>query len=200
MSADMRLSGELDKEETLRRFPEITDIRDENLQDDIVGIVQGFAEYFWTAPASSKHHPPEHRARHGLWLHTKRVCTTFERIAPSMVNQGFMEWDDVDRGRAACICHDMFKYGEPPTSVDDTVSDHDVTAAEYLDTHTNIHVDIVGAVEAHNGPWYRGSPPRSHLEQMVHIADMMASDENIRVAVKEPHPVLQDAFPRVGER
>lgn len=200
MSVDTRLAGGFDRGEALRRFPEITDIRDDDLQDQIVEVVQDFPAYFWTAPASSKHHPVEHRARHGLWLHTKRVCTTFERVAPSMVNQGFMEWGDVDHGRAACILHDMFKYGEPPTSVDGTTKDHDVAAAEHLAFETDLHEDIVGAVEAHNGPWYRGSSPRTHLEQMVHIADMMASDENIRVAVKEPHPVLVEQFPRVAER
>lgn len=201
MVADTRVTGDIDREEVLRRFPEVEDIRDEQLQEKVVGVIQQFPDYFWTAPASSRHHPPEHQARHGLWLHTKRVCTVFERLAPSMVNQGFMEWQDVDYGRAACILHDMFKYGEPPTSVDGTTKDHDVAAAEWLDTtEVDIPEEVVGAVEAHNGPWYRGSPPRTHLEQMVHIADMVASDENCRVAVKEPHAVLKEQFPRVSAR
>jgi len=195
------LSSDVDRDEALRRFPEINDIRDDQLGEKVAGVVMQFPDYFWTAPASSSHHPPEHQARHGLWLHTKRVCTVFERLAPSMVNQGHLEWSDIDNGRAACIIHDMLKYGEPPTSVDGTTKDHDVAAAEWLEDHEfDIPSDVIGAVEAHNGPWYRGAPPRTHLEQIVHISDMVASDENCRVAVKEPHPILQEQFARVRER
>lgn len=194
----MEVETQMDRDEVLARFPEVEDIRDDELAEKVIGVIQQFPDYFWTAPASSNHHPPEHQARHGLWLHTKRVSTVFERLAPSMVNQGHLEWYDIDCGRAACILHDMFKYGEPPTSVDGTTKDHDVTAAEWLDTHEfDIPESVVDSVEAHNGPWYRGSPPRSHLEQIVHIADMVASDENCRIAVKEPHDTLVDQFPRV---
>lgn len=198
------VTGNIDREEVLRRLPEVKDISDSDLRGEVINVVQNhFPDYFWTAPASSKHHPPEHRARHGLWLHTKRVCTVFERLEESMRNQGHMDRTDVDHGRAACLLHDMFKYGEPPTEVNGTTNDHDVSAAEYLDRleddegNRRIPKEVVGAVEAHNGPWYRGSPPRTHTEQMVHIADMVASDENARVAVKEPHEVLVEQFPRI---
>lgn len=197
----VELDTEIQREEVLRRFPEIKDMKDEQLQEKVVGVLLSGPDYFWTAPASSKHHPPEHRSRHGLWLHTKRVCTVFERLAPSMVNQGHLTWEQIDHGRAACILHDLFKYGEPPTSVDGTTKDHDVIAAEWLSDHEfDIPEETIGAVESHNGPWYRGSPPTTHLEQMVHIADMMASDENARIAVKDPHPILVSQFPRVQHR
>jgi hypothetical protein len=41
---------------------------------------------------------------------------------------------------------------------------------------------------------------QSHLEQMVHIADLHASDEDVRIAVKDSHPILKEQFPRVSER
>lgn len=196
----METYGDISEEEAIQRMPEVEDIKDDRLREQVIQVVREFPDYFWTAPASSSHHPPEHQARHGLWLHTKRVCTTFERLAPSMVQQGFMEWQEVDYGRAACILHDMFKYGMPPTSVDSTVEDHDIIAASWLRDHTQLPDEVAGAVEAHNGPWYQGRPPKTHLEQMVHIADMMASDENGRIAVKDMHKVLTEAFPRVSER
>lgn len=194
------LYGEMDREEALRRFPEADDIENEELREQVIQTIRQFPDYFWTAPAASKHHAPEHRQRHGLWLHTKRVCTVMERLAQSMVKQGHLSWEEVDYARAACILHDMYKYGIPPTSVDSTVKDHDVTAADWLRDHTKIPDEVCGAVEAHNGPWYVGHPPSSHLEQIVHIADMVGSDENIRVAVKEPHPVLREQFARVSYR
>jgi hypothetical protein len=194
------LYGEMDRDEAVRRFPEVESIQDETLREMVVQVVRDMPDYFWTAPASSKHHPPEHRQRHGLWLHTKRVCTAFERIAQSMVKQGHLSWEEIDYGRAACILHDMFKYGMPPTSVDGTVNDHDRIAATWLDDHTQLPDEVIGAVEAHNGPWYVGKAPFSHLEQMVHVADMQASDENVRIAVEDPHPILREQFPRVSCR
>ena len=199
-SKSHQLYGDMDREEAVRRFPEVEDIRDEELREAVIQVIREFPDYFWTAPASSHHHPPEHQARHGLWLHTKRVCTAFERLASSMVKQGHLEWEDIDKGRAACILHDMYKYGIPPTSVDSTANDHDKQAANWLSAHTDLPDEVIGAVEAHNGPWYAGKRPTTHLEQMVHMADLHGSDENSRVAVKDPHEVLQDAFPRVNER
>jgi len=194
------LYGDFDREEAVRRFPELSDIRNETLRETTIGVVREFPDYFWTAPASSKYHPPEHRQRHGLWLHTKRVCTAFERTAESMVKQGHLEWQDIDYGRAACICHDMYKYGVPPTSVDGTTNNHDRVAADWLDEHTKMPDEVIGAVESHNGPWYAGKMPQTHLEQMVHVADMHASDENVRIAVKDMHPILEEQFQRVSER
>jgi hypothetical protein len=194
------LYGDISRDEALARLPEIEDIHDEELREQVIQVVRDFADYFWTAPASSHHHPPEHQARHGLWLHTKRVCTAFERVAKSMVKQGHLSWEDIDKGRAACILHDMYKYGMPPTSVDSTSGSHDVTAANWLREHTELPPEVCNAVEAHNGPWYAGDPPTSHLQQMVHIADLNASDENARYAVKDPHSVLTEKFPRIESR
>lgn len=191
----------LDHDEARRRLPEIRDIRDEDLRDEVTRVVvEGFPDYFWTAAAASSYHPPEHQQRHGLWLHVKRVCTCFERMSTSMVKQDHLDWDEIDRGRAACILHEMFKYGRPPTTVQETVDNHAVLAAQWLSINSDAHDDVRGAVEAVNGPWYAGSAPSSHLEQIVHIADMQASDEDVRIAVKKPHDVLQEAFPRVAER
>lgn len=197
---ETKLYGDISRDEAVERFPEINDIKDDTLREQVIGVVREAPDYFWTAPAASKHHAPEHRSRHGLWLHTKRVCTAFERTAPSMVNQGFMEWQEVDYGRAACVLHDMFKYGMPPTSVEATVEDHDIIAASWLRDHTELPEEVCDAVEAHNGPWYQGHPPKSHLQQMVHVADMHASDENAKIAIKDPHPVLEKRFPTVRSR
>lgn len=194
------LYGDTNREEALNRFPELEDIRDEELREQVIEVVREFPDYFWTAPAASHHHPPEHQARHGLWLFTKRVCTAFESKAKSMVKQGHLDWADIDKGRAACILHDMFKYGVPPTSVASTDGSHDITAANWLRENTELPDDVCDAVESHNGPWYAGDPPTSHLQQMVHIATLDASDEDFHVAVKDPHPILREKFPRVEER
>lgn len=188
-------------ESELREWlPELNDITDSDLRDETISALLDGPDYFFTAAASSKYHPPEHKQRHGLVLHTKRVVTAFERTAESMVKQGHLSRHEVDMGRSACLLHDLFKYGEPPTSVQSTTRDHDVVAATWLDENTDLPDEVIGAVESHNGSWYHGKSPETHLEQMVHVADMTASDPNMRIAVKGLHPVLQEQFPRVSER
>lgn len=194
------LFGDIDRDEAVTRFPEINDIRNDELKEMVIQTVREFPDYFWTAPASSRYHPPEHQARHGLWLHTKRVCTKFERQAKSMVKQGHLSWAEIDEGRAACILHDMYKYGIPPTSVDNTIPNHDIVAANWLRQYTDLPDSVTDAVEQHNGPWFAGGNPDSHLSQMVHVADLHASDPNSHVAVKEPHPILTENFPRIEVR
>jgi hypothetical protein len=117
-----------------------------------------------------------------------------------MVKQGHLTWEDIDKGRAACILHDMYKYGVPPTSIDSTSGSHDIVAANWLRENTSLPGEVCDSVESHNGPWYAGDPPTTHLQQMVHIADLNASDEAAHYAVKEPHQILTNKFPRVTER
>jgi len=194
------LYDDFGREEAINRLPEIEDISDSELREMTIGAVRDFPSYFWTARAAKRHHPPEHRQRHGLWLHVKRTCTTFERITQSMVNQGHLSWEEIDCGRSACILHEMFKYGHPPTSVVEPVNNAGLVAANWLRKNTELPNNVTDAVESHGGPWYAGSQPTSHLSQMVHVADLYASDTNNHVAVKDLHPVLEDAFPRVDER
>ena len=188
------------REEAIEWFPEVNDIEDDRLRETTLGVIQQFPNYFWVAPAASRHHPKEHRIRHGLVLHTKRVCTAFERTAESMVQQNHLTWQQIDYGRAACICHDGMKYGLPPTSTESTVYNHDKIMGEWLEKNTQMPEEVISAVKSHNGPWYSGKSPESHLDQIVHIADLHASDENVRIAVKEPNQVLQQQFPRVSQR
>ena len=186
--------------ELLSWLPEIDDISSDDIRDETVFALLEGPDYFWTAAAASKYHPREHRQRHGLVLHTKRVVTAFERTADSIVKQGHLTREEVDMGRAACLLHDLFKYGEPPTSVQNTTKDHDVVAANWLAANTELPSAVIGAVESHNGPYYVGKSPTSHLEQMVHVADMTASDTNMDVAVKDLNETLADQFPRVSQR
>lgn len=187
-------------EQVLEWFPEINDITDEDLRNETIHVVLNFPDYFWYAPAAKRHHPVEHQARHGLVLHTKRVCTTYERLCESMNKQGFLTDDEVNYGRMACIFHDVLKHGEPPTQPDGTVKNHDLLASLWL-SQFDLPDKVLGAVESHNGPWYVGKKPTNHLEQIVHMADMMASDpNNPNIKVKDPHPVLVEKFPRVEAR
>lgn len=196
-----QLYGDIDREEAKRRYPEVKDIRDEELREQTIMVVREMPAYHWTAPAAKYHHPPQHQSRHGLWLSTKRRCTAFERFGKSMVHMGMFGWEAVDKGRVACIFADMFKYGVPPTSVTDTKDNHDLLAADWLDNNTALPEAVINAVREHNGAWDEGPKPTSNLSLVVHMADLAASDaDSDGYHIKDPHPILREAFPTVGER
>lgn len=181
----------MSSEKVVERFPEVKDIQDRDLRDGVVSVLdEHLPEYFWEVPASStgKYHPRDHNQEYGLWIHTKRAFTAFERLSRSYKHQGkITEWDR-DCGRAAILLHDMFKYGKPPERQEHTVDDHDFLAARFLDKNADLPTKVVACVESHNGPsdWGKGKAPETDLEQIHHLADMIASDRNGYFKIKEP--------------
>ena len=182
--------------------PELFEINDETLRRNTADALFDAPEYFWTVSTDSYYHPEEHGARHGLLLHTKRVASVFSRLTPSMEKQEHLTEYETDCGMAACLLHDTFKYGEPPTETGSgTYGANDKLAADYYrDHHGELPYDVTAAIEAHKGPWGRGSPPTSHLQQMVHIADQIAATGFIDVGVKEPNDTLVEHFSSLRER
>lgn len=182
-------------------FPELHDISDEHLRRETADALFSAPDYFWTAPASSRHHPEDHRSRHGLVLHVKRAVSVFERLAPSMTRQGHMTDENVDEARSALLLHDVLKYGDPPTDTGSgTSGKHDVLVRDWLEDTTDLPKSVTEAAASHNGPWYAGPPPTTHTGQMVHVSDMVASCEYINIGVKSPNKVLQNRFPALMQR
>jgi hypothetical protein len=183
-------------------FPEVDEIGTDSIRESVItACINHVPEYFWYAPAAKYHHPENHRVRHGLVLHVKRVCTAWERKAKSMVKQNHMDWRGVDVVRAAALLHDTFKYGRPPTDVSSTTSSHDMIAGNYYRDNTDLPNSIITAIKQHMGPWGAGPNPSTHEAQMLHMADLEASDKNSTgIAIKEPNDILQQQFPTVGER
>jgi hypothetical protein len=184
----------LKRDEVLRRLPEINRIDGSLKRQTIQVFAEHCPDYFWTVPASANHHPSEHREERGLWLHSKRAFVAYERLAESMLEQGKIDEYELNCGRAAILLHDLFKYGRPPRE-EYVVDDHDVIAAEYLQEHTDLDRRVTSCVRTHNGSWYAGAPPANPLEQVHHLADMIASDPNARFAVIKPCEELREQFP-----
>lgn len=182
---------DLNKGELYRRLPELNNIRDPELENQLVEIFLDHApEYFWTCPASSsgKYHPPDQRGKHGLWLHTKRAFTCFERLGRSYKADEKLTERQLDYGRAGILVHDLFKQGHEPRDEKHTSSDHDVIAYKYLKRETELPDEVLGCVVSHNGPWGEGRRPENVLEQVHHNADMIASDKNAFFKVQDPIP------------
>jgi hypothetical protein len=192
----------MNRDELLRRFPEINKINDLTLRDTVAdAFLEHCPDYFWEVPASTsgKYHPKDQSGQHGLWLHTKRAFTCFERISRSAVESGEISEQEADYGRASILLHDLFKQGHEPRDEEHTSSDHDVIASTFLGKKTDLPDPVIECIESHNGPWGQGKDPESKIEKLHHYADMIASDRNAHFDLigKVPHEleeVRQDGF------
>jgi len=87
--------------------------------------------------------------------------------------------------RAAAILHDQRKAGK---GGEETQSDHDLRMGDVVRQKSDLGEAVARAIEEHMGPWYDGPEPSSTLAELVHVADMMASDEHVDIALPGPVP------------
>jgi hypothetical protein len=188
----------LSADEVYDRLPEVRCIDDDTLRSETIeAIARGTPDYFWEveASASKRYHHPFARQTHGLWIHVKMVFTAFERIVDSYTQRDELTDYEADCCRAAILLHDMFKRGVEAEN--STVGNHDILAATWLRLHTDLPREVYRAVEAHSGPWYQGDEPETTVEELVHVADMIASTSNISCGVYEPHEDITTKYPNI---
>ena len=166
-----------------RRMPSLALIDDGDRRDEVRRLTRFAPDYFWTRPGSTAGYHNAHE--HGLWAHTLKLSTVIERNADSYVERGLLRSADVDRAHAAAILHDMRKAGEDG---EETQSDHDLRMGEVVREWSDLDDSVARAIEEHMGAWYDGPDPGSTLSEFVHIADMLASDDNVDIAVPAPVP------------
>lgn len=190
-------------DEVKRRLPEVELIEDDELRaETLTALGRGIPEYFWEVPATSsgRYHNPFSRRRHGLWIHTKMVFAAYERFVDSFVQLGLITETEADCGRAACLLHDMLKYGHSYEEGDSTVKNHDLLGAHWLSSETELPMPVVRACKTHNGDWYEGPSPDyqdAPLEILVHMADMAASTKNGTWGVYEPADEIAEKYPNL---
>jgi len=151
-------------------------------------ILEKAPKKFWILPASlsGKYHPEDERKEGGLIKHTKKVI----KIASYLCNIYEINSINKDLIIAACIIHDILKYGDDSI---DTYSDIGKTAfkkhgAALIDFAKQFqpdgwHQKILEIASRHNGKWEL--QPRNDLEMIVHIADYLASRTDIEVKLNE---------------
>lgn len=169
--------NDMSKEELLRRFPEI-ELIDGFVQTYVIDAFCNHApEYFWEVPTSStgKYHPEDERGEHGNWLHTKRVFYQYDLHSESLLRGGVITETQRNRGRAAALLHDLFKYGYPEREGEHTVNYHDILNASFVRQHTELDDEVARIIETHNGPWHLGPFPRTLHEWAHHFADQSAA-------------------------
>ena len=137
--------------ELLRR--EVNLIKDEALRNKVETILQDIPEVMEHKPSSSsdKYHPDFDRIDGGNINHTKAVVKVAEKLV-----DGFSSWNyalhsiNADHIYAACILHDMCKYGTDPDNTDHTVHEHPKLAGDLIRAD---YPHVAFLIDSHMGKW-----------------------------------------------
>lgn len=172
-------------DEARRRIPAVERIQDPDMSHEVMQITRRAPEYFWIRPGSySGYH---NACRHGLWHHTLKLNTAIDTLAPSLIQAGVIGRRDVDKSHAAAIIHDQWKNGPDPES-QKTADTHPKVVADIVRDHSELDAVVALAVEQHMGPWDKYDTPSNPVSQLVHNADLMASERDVTMAVYGPRP------------
>lgn len=185
------LRTELDwiKDETIKKFTEF--------------CLDNAPPYFWVNPASStgKYHSKDAAGSGGLARHTRATAYATKELARSYQLTPL----ETDAAIAAAILHDIQKYG---AGLPHTTKTHDYDGALFIhrlaarfsaETEVPMLKEICGGIAWHMGPWSirkEGIPLKkfpeeySRIEQLVHIADMVASRKDIKFTFLEPNSLV----------
>ena len=173
---------------------EINYIKDENIKDSLITILDLLPKYFYEIPASStgKYHPEFTLGKGGLVRHTKAAV----RIAVELLNDSSLNnFTDYEKDLIifAITIHDGLKCGLVKSEY--TCFDHPLLISKFVQDNKDkltISKDdikfICDAVETHMGPWttdYQGnevlSPPESKHQRFVHMCDYLASRKFLNI-------------------
>lgn len=197
-----RVKNTLTEDELHRRLPEVSLILEEGIYDKTVQtFLNGCPEYFWELPSSStgKYHAVDERGEYGNWIHTKRVFTTYLSISRTFLEQHLITEFEREAGKSAALIHDMLKYGWPSENREHTASNHDIIGSDVARHIGELPRETWGSIHAHNGAWADGKNPETDWEQILHLADYVASKPVLGHAkIWEPAEEIVEAYPEIG--
>jgi hypothetical protein len=190
-----------DVDDIFDKFRELEIIEEDKIRFETMKVISDAPDYFWEVPAASSgpYHNPYCRMKYGLWIHTKMVFSSYERIAESWERMGLISDMERDIGRSACLIHDLLKYGvqNEYDGNSGAKQDHDILCADMVDNYTNLPALSTYAINEHMGPWYDGREPSTYLSLLIHTSDMIASSPNITVGVYKPHEKIRRRYPNI---
>ena len=165
-------------------MPSLDLIENDAIREETRRLTRYAPAYFWIRPGSTAGYHNAHG--HGLWAHTLQLSTVIERLADSYTERGLLRKPlDVDRAHAVAVLHDQRKAGE---SGEETLSDHDIQMGGVVRQESELGETVARAIESHMGAWGDGPDPSSTLAELVHVGDMIASDDNADIALPAPVP------------
>ena len=157
----------------------VGNIKDSEIRRLVEVALQKAPAHFWTKPSSStgKYHPSDEQCSGGLVLHTRRVCQAAE-----ILMKAYPPPFHTDVIRAACILHDIARYGLNEVPSVHSLREHPELGAQFIGTLNTDCSPILAryiqdGVRRHMGKWGRDKP-QTIEDWLVHLADMIASQYN----------------------
>lgn len=175
--------------------PWIDEIRVQDLKNIAKIAFSNLPDYFFTKPASStgKYHPAFSNKDGGLVLHTLYALEVWKYLYKGFRDKLILP-DTYDCGIIAVMFHDALKYGDPEENNKYSTKTHPEDAAEWMrqiiiryvydqewsmqNKRQFLHqceYCIVKPIEHHQGPWSNHGAPETLMQQLVFIADYVAS-------------------------
>ena len=173
---------------------EINYIKDNDIKNSLITILDLLPDYFYDIPASStgKYHPEFTLGKGGLVRHTKVAV----RLAVELFNDSALNnftQHEKDLIIFALTIHDGLKCGIKKSEY--TCFDHPLLISKFLkDNKDKLSINkndidfICECVETHIGPWtkdYDGNevlkPPVNKYQRFVHMCDYLASRKFLNV-------------------
>ena len=187
----------MDREELF--LDELGYIKDEELAECLLNIINMLPEYWLDEPASStgKYHPEYALGKGGLLRHSKAAM----RIGYELLNNPCIGDKYTDREKdlilMSLLVHDGLKLGIPQEKY--TRFDHPILMGQFiLDNKDKIGLNEEDAnfmndvIKTHMGPWttdYDGNEvlekPKTKYQNFVHMCDFLASRKCILVPFED---------------
>ena len=187
----------MDKEEMF--LDELEYIKDENLQEVLLNIINMLPDYWFVEAASStgKYHPEYALGEGGLLRHSKAAMRIgYELLSNPCIGDKYTD-KEKDLMLISLLVHDGLKLGLPKEKY--TRFDHPILMGKFiLDNYKEIGLDKKDAefmndvIKTHMGPWttdYDGNEvlekPKTKYQNFVHMCDFLASRKCLLVPFDE---------------
>ena len=168
---------------------ELSYIKDENLEESLLKIIEKLPDYWFEKAASStgKYHPEYALGKGGLLRHSKAAIRIgFELLQDPCIGDKYSNHEK-DLMLMSLLVHDGLKLGLPEEKY--TRFDHPILMANYIkDNYQEFALKkedatfMADVIKTHMGPWttdYNGNEvlekPKTKYQNFVHMCDYLAS-------------------------
>ena len=193
----------MNKEEMF--LEELEYIKDENLQESLLKIIESLPEYWFHVAASStgKYHPKYSLGEGGLLRHSKSAMRIgYELLEDPCIGDKYTDREK-DLMLIALLVHDGLKLGEKEERY--TRFDHPILMANYIKKNQDKFslkeedaIFIADVIKTHMGPWtkdYNGNEilekPKTKYQSFVHMCDFLAAKKFIQVSFDEDNHIIE---------
>ena len=193
----------MNKEEMF--LEELEYIKDENLQESLLKIIESLPEYWFHVAASStgKYHPKYSLGEGGLLRHSKSAMRIgYELLEDPCIGDKYTDREK-DLMLIALLVHDGLKLGEKEERY--TRFDHPILMANYIKKNQDKFnlkeedaIFIADVIKTHMGPWtkdYNGNEilekPKTKYQNFVHMCDFLAAKKFIQVLFDEDNHIIE---------